>query len=205
MRAIGFWRKLSDQRGDTLVEVMVSISVLGLVVVGFMVIMNNANTSLRNAIERTEVRTSVNAQTEIIHYVRDAHLKSTQGGGNTNQIFAALWNDIQRYAFTSGTPEANVATEPCSFTEGNLAANRPGSFVVMRDAASGLVLKPVTSGTNGGGRAVPGNGLWVDAIHYAPAVGTNQVGYTDLYVKACWAAISGGVDQQTSTIVRLYD
>ncbi len=199
MRQINFSQKCS-QRGDTLVEVMVAISVLGMVVVGCMAIMNRSLSNMMNTIERTEVRTDINSQTEMLNYIRDSYLQSKQGGAVTTYV--TMWADIQQLTATEGTSLGGQCDVNPS---GSLApgSTRPGSFYISRDATDGLSVNLVTTGRADGGRATPGDGLWVDAVRGGSGAG--QVPYTDFYVKACWAAINGGVDQQTSTVVRLYD
>lgn len=199
-------RRGFSQRGDTLVEVMVSIAVLGLIVVGSMAIMNKSSGDMLNAVERTEVRTSINSQTEMLNFLRNEFMNASQGAVGANPTLAQLWTDMKLLAQDSSVDVSG----PCrDFPNGSRTpgSTRPGSFYLTLDAATGVKLSEYTKasgaseGTNFDGRAIVGNGLWIDAVK-SPSGG---VEYTDFYVKACWAPVGGGIVSQSSTIVRLYD
>lgn len=166
------------QRGDTLVEVMLAIAVLGVVVVGCMSIMNRSNRNILDAIERTAVRTDINSQTEMLNYARDHHAIST------------LWNNIKSRSVTN----ANSIGGSCQKNSNSFYLYRSGGSVVMKYGSD--ILDASSS------RAVPGKGLWVDAVIVEA---NNEVPYLDFYIKACWTRLGSNVKASSSTVVRLYD
>ena len=199
-------RMKRNQRGDTLVEVLIAITVLGIVVAGSMAVMNRSMTSILNSTERTAVRTDINAQINLINYA----FRSSE----------ATWQKIMNLAFTGksdGTGELpdEFKADSCSLHEdgdGSDAAAAPGSFylepnLALNNSVSGVTLvDKLTEATNGSDtsrRARVGNGLWVDAVYYAQSP-KNARPYVDFYVKACWTPMGNNPKSKSMTAYRLY-
>ena len=197
-----------NQRGDTLVEVLIAITVLGLVVVGVLAMMNRSLTSMRNSAERTAVRAEINSQTELLHYLRATNVN--------NQ-----WDKIRRLAY--GPEQIANASTSCRITTSTSAENSRGSFFIDATDLNNIVvqdrLRPTIEegefprGKNLSSRATVGmddddsrisKGIWIDAVFY-PASPTNPVPYFDFYIKACWAPLGGRASSESITIVRIYD
>ena len=160
-------KKVIQDRGDTLVEVMLALSVLGMVVVGCMSVMNRLNLNVLDAIERTSVRSDVNAQTELINYARD-RFDGTDS-----------WNQIKDLAVDSESADigGDCTKNDKSFY---LSYNADTDTVDVISGSSDV------SGKNTGGRARPGNGIWIDAVYVNVA---DASPYIDFYVKACCKAV----------------
>jgi len=194
-------RQNDSQRGDTLVEVLIAITVLGIIVVGAMAIMNRSLVSIINSTERTAVRADVNSQTEMLNYVRAKN--------------ADMWGQIKSLAFSSD--KVASANTQCKLNpNSNSSTSTAGSFYLSADSnASSVSLKTglvdnttagaQKNGKNLAGRAVPGTGIWIDAVYYPVVTGSNNVPYFDFYIKACWTPLGNNPDSQTITIVRIYD
>ena len=165
-----------SQRGDTLVEVMLALSVLSMVVVGCMNIMNQSNLQMMDAVERTAVRSSINSQTELLNYVRDHAAESS------------AWNEIM----TKSAANTNAVDANCTSND--------NSFYLS--ASNGSVSVLSGGGKNSSGKAVPGNGVWIDAANVANG---EQVPYVDFYVKACWTRFASDAQASSTTVIRLYD
>jgi type II secretory pathway pseudopilin PulG len=185
-------RMMRRERGDTLIEVMLSIAVMGLVVIGCNALMNKANNDLAAAMERTEVRADINAQTEMLAYLRDAYLSdplSTTGA-------SGVWNNITKTSggkLHSSYTDVTTADEQC---------RRDGQSFFLQPNSTGIALKDNTFISNAdASRAKPGQGLWINAVKSPDGV---KVPYVDFYVQSCWSAIGGGAQQRSSTVVRLY-
>ena len=173
----------TNQRGDTLVEVMLAISVLGIVVVGTMTIMNKSTMQMLDTIERTAVRSTINSQTELLNYVRD----------NSKGASATVWTTIQAKTVTS----ASSVSGTCAYNANSFYLNRSSST----DDAVTLTALTTGSAKNANGKAVIGNGVWVDAVRSSAAV---SPAYIDFYIRACWARLANVADAKTATVVRLY-
>ena len=172
-------KKSGQQRGDTLVEVMLALSILGIVVVGCLSITSRLNSNMLDTIDRSAVRSDMNGQAELLNYVRD------------NRLGSNVWSDIK----------SKAVTNPSSI--GSACSKSQNSFYLKLD--SGVVSLVSGSGINAkndSGRAVPGNGIIVDAVYVS---NTASPSYIDFYINACWSRIGLGSSAQNSTVVRLMD
>src|SRR5688572_22723676 len=76
------------QRGDTLVEVLMSLVVLSMVIVGAVTLMNRGLQSAQIALEHSQARQEVNRQLELLRYLRD------QYSINAASTDGVTWNNI---------------------------------------------------------------------------------------------------------------
>ncbi|MBC7512045.1 type II secretion system protein, partial [Candidatus Saccharibacteria bacterium] len=67
-------RKLNDQRGDTLIEVIVAFAVFAMVAVGALNVMNQGTATAQDTLETTHVRQQIDNQAEILRYLHQAYL-----------------------------------------------------------------------------------------------------------------------------------
>ena len=196
-----------NQRGDTLIEVLIAITVMGIVVVGVMAMMNRTLVSMRNSAERTAVRAEINSQTELLHYL---HATNHDGG----------WDKIRRLAHDN----VNHARTSCRITTSTSADDSQGSFFIDSSDLNNIIVQDrlgytmiyagggnIPRGVNLSGRATVGmesdrttTGIWIDAVFH-PISGTNPRPYFDFYIKACWTPLGGRVNSESVTIVRIYD
>lgn len=63
-------RLTRKDRGDSLLEVILAISVLSVVAVGSMAVMNRGNALAQAALGRTETRALINTQSQLLQYAR---------------------------------------------------------------------------------------------------------------------------------------
>lgn len=186
-------RRLSHQRGDTIVEVILAFAIFALLAVGTTVAMNRGLAMGQQSLERTLVRQQVDAQAELLRYARDA-------GG-------ATWDDIVSHTVPSPNLDS-FSSCPASPTD------MAGSFVmnIVGSGPSASLTRVALSGGNytpagyhsrvelKGGSGVIAEGLWVQAVEVA---GSGNA--YDMYIRACWDSISTSKPLQVSTIVRLYE
>ena len=171
----------NNNRGDTLVEVMLSISILGMVVVGCMAIMNRSSLNVLNSIDRTAVRADINRQTELANYAKD------------HEGSSSAWANIVNLAATN----TDSINEMCK-TNGN------GKSFFLDISSDDVVVKTGNDvkGKNTTGRAEPGYGIWIDAVAVTP-VESAAPSYIDLYVKSCWTRLGSDAEAKSNTILRL--
>lgn len=166
------------QRGDTLVEVMLAISVLSMVVVGCMNIMNKSNLQMIDSVERTAVRSSINSQVELLNYVRD------------HSADIDIWSTIKsEKAFT----DTNSVGDSCTVHD--------NSFYITLENGNATLVSDANIGKNTSNKAIIGSGIWIDAVK----VTDGSVPYLDFYVKACWTRLANNASASSTTTIRLYD
>jgi prepilin-type N-terminal cleavage/methylation domain-containing protein len=186
----------NPQRGDTLIEVLIAITVLGIVVAGVMAVMNRSLVGILNSAERTASRADINSETDLINYVY-----------NNDKT---IWGKIMDVAYPGNSDGSapDVAKDICKIN-----TSTPGSFYLKpvydtSGGVSGVTFRDNLTATNGANqtqRAIIGKGLWVDAVSY-PKTATNIRPYVDFYIKACWVPLGGSsVNSQSVTITRIYN
>jgi len=205
------------QRGDTLVEVLIAITVLGIVVVGSLTLMNRSMVSIINSTERTAVRTDINSQINLINYVfRNASESGTRDNilslafrGGTGGSLPDLASGYNKNASTTcdlglneggkfDTTGGGVKNAGSFYLDPHLDANGSVDSVKL---VTGLTV--TSNGPNTTERARPGSGLWVDAVYYEQSA-SNAQPYIDFYVKACWTPIGSNPNSRSLTVYRLY-
>lgn len=177
----------SSEQGDTLVEVLVALSVLAIVVVGAFSLMNKGVAQMYDSMERAEVRQLLNKQIELLNYARDQYFQKDDATADVNAVM--LWQSMESAASAATIP----ALDNCTDTSGGFSIQ--GSAQTNVQFVSG-VAHAVASGF-----PAPDNGIWIQKISTPGA----PVPYVDFYVRACWMQGSSPVMQVESSVVRLYD
>lgn len=176
------------QRGDTLIEVLMSVLILSIVIVGSITAMSRGMAQNQIAMQHTQVRFSVTGQSEMLRYLRDGYLQDPQStAGQT-------WSSL----FTGTNPYANTTTSVYNGTSCAVTTNKQGFYLSLSSGAVTVTQfdstqKPATV-------AIPGQGMWIEATRssgVAPA-------YVDLQIRACWNGLDGSAQQEV-TVLRLYD
>jgi len=180
---------LHSQRGDTLVEVLMAIVVLSIVIVGAITVMSRGLKASQLAVEHTQVRLQVNAQEQMLRYLRDSYLSDPTSAAA--QTWTSLFTGSPLYA---GTTTSNYNGTSCAVTSGKNGFYLTQSGGVVSVNAFNPVLKPTTY-------AQPGQGLWVEMTR---STGISPA-YADILLRACWSGIGDAADQQAVTAIRLYD
>ena len=125
-----------SQSGDTIIEVLMAITIFSLIAVGSLMLMQKGAAMAQRSLEITLVRQQMDGQADLIRLAHDSYLSNpdaTSGPG-------AVWRQITTAAQTSGSLPSlnNPATCP---------TNVPRSFVVTKAsaAANGLSLQRFTT------------------------------------------------------------
>lgn len=173
------------QRGDTLVEVLASMAVLGLVIVGAITIMSRGLSASQIALEHSQVRLLITGQQEMLQKLRDEY------ASDPNSSAGQLWHTIIT-ASNNNTPSYG---DDCS-----ISADKAGTAFYLDQQATGIARTIYSSTSIPSAVPTPGNGFWVE-----PAKSTGVAPpYMDFVIRACWQGV-GGIDQRTVTAMRLYD
>jgi prepilin-type N-terminal cleavage/methylation domain-containing protein len=179
--------KLSwQQRGDTLVEVLMAVVIISVVIVGAITMMNRGLAAAQVALEHSQVRLSINGQIDMLTYARDSYVKIGASDPSAQQWAAVIAaTDLQAVVYdntcnVSGSKQAFYMTAVGStITRNNYTPSTPPTV------------------------ATPGTGMWIESVKSPSGI---TPAYTDFVIRACWQASgSTGGQQRTVTAVRLYD
>ena len=194
------------ERGDSLIEVLLSMTILSMVAVGSMVTMNSGQSLVQNALFRTQVRSVVDSQTELLNFAR----------GNTT---STVWNNIQSYSYVNPT-SSQLATAnesaaskyaPISGQSFCLYIDNNGNLnTVLYNSSSANIVIPSTNqqqiydglptGSSSGTTPVC-SGVWVNAVYYSGVAKP----YYDFYIFGAWSPVgsNSGSQSRSITIVRI--
>lgn len=186
----------ANQRGDTLIEVLLSIAIMSMVIVGGSILMNFGMQNAINSVEHTQVRNSIVGQSELLRYLRD----NAEAGGNDNT--STTWNTQLRTGGSFVTTAPPTAVNGCSPSGGRQA-------FYLTVAYNGEDNRPTITVRNYPGSisdsrpyAIPGRGMWLEGVASSSGV---ERPYIDFHIRACWQGSGGGdYQQQSNTVVRLY-
>ena len=184
-----FPRKQGAARGDTLVEVLMAIVILSMVIVGAITVMSRGLKASQLAVEHTQVRLQINAQEEMLRYLRDGY--SSDPTGTAGQAWASLFSGSPLYASTTAS---NYNDTACNVTSGKTGFYLTQTGGVVNVNQFNPALKPAAY-------ALPGQGMWIEMTR---STGVSPA-YVDVLLRACWSGIGDSADQQAVTAIRLYD
>lgn len=181
--------KVTNQRGDTLVEVAIAIAVLGLTLAATVTVINRSLLTIMNSVDQTSIRGKVNSQVEMLRYVFDTQdtanrklaqqilLKTDGNGGIADRGCAAGGNAFY-------LKDGDSIDKPITMT------NYPASTNVAQTLEDNNVYTPE-----------PGQGIWVEGNYTAEA--GDMPGYVDFYVRSCWTPFTSkevGLGRIESTV-----
>lgn len=195
----------SQTRGDTIIEVLLAITVLSMVAVGGLTVMNQGTATAQRALEISLVRNEIDAQAETIRFLYDSYVAALLAGQPTSTGASGQWLQIVDSAGTNATPFGllNADGRTCQFGS--------NAFVVSprtgRKNASSVTVPTFTNMTFAQVEALVGDvtaarGIWVEAVE--EAVDGDTPGYYDFHIRACWDAPGNNAPMTLGTIIRLY-
>ena len=187
-----------NERGDTLVELILAVAIFSLASVSALVLMNRGIALSQNGLEVTLVREQMDGQAEMIRYLRDT----------SNSV----WDTIKTHA--NGTAVAALTSATCpapgdiqlsTNAHGFFVSRNPGSGVfVISDADAGHFEKPATYAKIDYD-AQKSYGLWVQ-VAKAEDKNNSAIEAYDIYIHACWDSVATkNMPSTLGTIVRIYD
>ena len=185
-------------RGDTLVEVLLGVTIFSLVAVIALETMNRGMAIAQYSLETTLVRQQVDAQAEMLRYAHDMKNDTWKKLVDNNSVSVSAVN----------SNEGNLGAEKCpddfSTKEFALAAtpslaskisilNNPGDYKAAETYAR------VDSDTK------KTYGISVRLVKPSTTTGSRDSNKYDAYIKACWMPVGSKMPATIGTIVRLYD
>lgn len=184
-------KKAFDQRGDTIVEVLLASAVLSLVLAGVFTLSNRATRLNQTAYERTVVSNLMQREVELIK-------ASSLQDGTTK-----FWENF------SGTSSRLVGSENTNFCDKITGSNSISQAFYMTDPVppptpadapipiktEPIVIDTITQAMTDATADI--FDIWVEAV------GASSDPQVDFFVYACWEGIGGEAMQSSGLVLRL--
>lgn len=193
------------QRGDTLIEVLLAITVLATVISVSYAVMSRGFSESQIAYERTATQALMNGQSAMLRDAQERYIASRSNSSSplrdktdwetiiSSTYMTTATTGIQESTETTCSTTPTKAfyfrTDPASINDGFGTPAPYGSSSFSNDS------KPSTAGATG-------KGLRIEGLKFENAGG---IPYYNFYIKACWLTPYGGSKQEMRTIVRLYE
>ena len=185
-------------RGDTLVEVLLGVTIFSLVAVIALETMNRGMAIAQYSLETTLVRQQVDAQAEMLRYAHDMKNDTWKKLVDNNSVSVSAVNDnegnlgAEKCPDDSSTKEFALAATPSLASKISIL-NNPGDYKAAETYAR------VDSDTK------KTYGISVRLVKPSTATGSRDSNKYDAYIKACWMPVGSKMPATIGTIVRLYD
>ena len=189
-------RKLN--RGDTLVEVLLGVTIFSLVAVIALETMNRGMAIAQYSLETTLVRQQVDAQAEMLRYAHDMKNDTWKKLVDNNSVSVSAVNDnegnlgVEKCPDDFSTKEFALAATPSLASKISIL-NNPGDYKAAETYAR------VDSDTK------KTYGVSVRLVKPSTTTGSRDSNKYDAYIKACWMPVGSKMPATIGTIVRLYD
>ena len=189
-------RKFS--RGDTLVEVLLGVTIFSLVAVIALETMNRGMAIAQYSLETTLVRQQVDAQAEMLRYAHDMKNDTWKKLVDNNSVSVSAVNDnegnlgVEKCPDDFSTKEFALAATPSLASKISIL-NNPGDYKAAETYAR------VDSDTK------KTYGVSVRLVKPSTTTGSRDSNKYDAYIKACWMPVGSKMPATIGTIVRLYD
>lgn len=185
-------------RGDTLVEVLLGVTIFSLVAVIALETMNRGMAIAQYSLETTLVRQQVDAQAEMLRYAHDMKNDTWKKLVDNNSVSVSAVNDnegnlgVEKCPDDFSTKEFALAAPPSLASKISIL-NNPGDYKAAETYAR------VDSDTK------KTYGVSVRLVKPSTTTGSRDSNKYDAYIKACWMPVGSKMPATIGTIVRLYD
>lgn len=185
-------------RGDTLVEVLLGVTIFSLVAVIALETMNRGMAIAQYSLETTLVRQQVDAQAEMLRYAHDMKNDTWRKLVDNNSVSVSAVNDnegnlgVEKCPDDFSTKEFALAATPSLASKISIL-NNPGDYKAAETYAR------VDSDTK------KTYGVSVRLVKPSTTTGSRDSNKYDAYIKACWMPVGSKMPATIGTIVRLYD
>ena len=185
-------------RGDTLVEVLLGVTIFSLVAVIALETMNRGMAIAQYSLETTLVRQQVDAQAEMLRYAHDMKNDTWKKLVDDNSVSVSAVNDnegnlgVEKCPDDFSTKEFALAATPSLASKISIL-NNPGDYKAAETYAR------VDSDTK------KTYGISVRLVKPSTTTGSRDSNKYDAYIKACWMPVGSKMPATIGTIVRLYD
>lgn len=178
-----------EQRGDTIIEVVMAVTVFSLLAVGVMALMNRGIAMAQRSLELTLVRQQIDAQSEILRYIHDM---SMQG----HEMYVNIWKTITEQQTDRVNSVLGAAQCPKSMPARGFSLTQIGDGLRL---VTQHYVQPPTYARVALRDAVKSEGIAIQLVR------VENGGAYDAYIQACWMSVGSDRPMTTGTIVRIYD
>ncbi len=193
-----------NAHGDTIIEVLLAITVFSMLSIGTMTIMNQGANTAQRALEITHVRQQIDGQVEALRAVQQLASRGDRTIWNT--VIAG--GDVAHFSNDSpNCPTGTTGTVPLptgSFIMNPRSLSTPAAAVVggtWYQSPGSETDAPYAHMKYDG--SVQSYGMWIERTEQLGQNGISNA-YT-FVVNACWDAVGVNRPQRLETVVRLYD
>ena len=193
-------------RGDTLIEVLLAITVFSLVAVGAMATMSSGTSTIQRSLEISLVRNEIDAQAETLRFLNASYIANYP---NTIAVGTpeAEWVKIRSKTSTNVTLSSSCPTtipQNSFILDTRYAKFYDTKYNSMPQTFSQVRYNPDTSVV---GPINNADGIWIQLTKSTTVASNYQsnTGYIDFYIRACWNGPGQKVPVTLQTIVRLYE
>ena len=185
-------------RGDTLVEVLLGVTIFSLVAVIALETMNRGMAIAQYSLETTLVRQQVDAQAEMLRYAHDMKNDTWKKLVDNNSVSVSAVNDnegnlgVEKCPDDFSTKEFALAATPSLASKISIL-NNPGDYKATETYARVDSDTKKTYGISG------------RLVKPSTTTGSRDSNKYDAYIKACWMPVGSKMPATIGTIVRLYD
>ena len=185
-------------RGDTLVEVLLGVTIFSLVAVIALETMNRGMAIAQYSLETTLARQQVDAQAEMLRYAHDMKNDTWKKLVDNNSVSVSVVDDnegslgVEKCPDDFSTKEFALAATPSLASKISIL-NNPGDYKAAETYAR------VDSDTK------KTYGISVRLVKPSTTTGSRDSNKYDAYIKACWMPVGSKMPATIGTIVRLYD
>ena len=200
---------MTNQRGDTIIEVIFAVTVFSMVAIGGLSLMNQGAAMAQRSLEISQVRDQMDAQADALRYLHTAYLMNYSAGSTGSDApTTKIWKKItsEKEVTTAQTLAAMNDNGKCKIPDEN-----PFALNIRKLDTEDLALIPndntatyaqIQHDDSISPPHVEAQGIWIQVVHGGT---TGTPGYYDFHVRACWFAPGQQVPVTLGTIVRLYD
>ena len=172
-------------RGDTIIEVILGVTIFSFVAVGALALMNSGTAMAQRSLETTLVRQQIDAQAEMLRYISHSPDKLEQWGAlKSSKVLAS-----------DGSPVSVLNAAACPAFGGTSKAFALNT--TNMNTITSISAVPDTYAKVDGGAA---QGVSIQLVQVS-----GDTRLYDAYIQACWTGPGGSRPMTIGTIVRIYD
>jgi type II secretory pathway pseudopilin PulG len=207
-------KRVTREKGDTIVEVLFAISIFSMIVVMALSLMNQGTATARRTFEIAQVREQIDSQAEALRFLHESYITDYRPGITYNtgdsattpaEEYYKIIQKVSSAGLTAASPAGDLTTCPSPAPSGSFAINSRMARVMTTTSSLTTAGSSYAQVTYPAGANSPATfrGVWIEGIRSGGGAGT--VGFIDFHIRACWRAVGVSVPLNLATIVRLYE
>ncbi len=186
--------------GDTIIEVLLAVTIFSLVAVGALAVMNRGLNTAQQSLEITQVKQQIDSQAAALRAAHVAHIAAPAPSDSWNAI-------IDQIGPSGSTDKATFGSVTCpDIPRGSFAMNpRSGTVQTTLGKMDGTATNPYSGvwyANNTTTVVSQARGIWIEASRIN---GGSFPAARDFTIRACWYVAGSSVPQTLETLVRLYE